>query len=140
MADLTEIRVALAACFSSLESEVQVSAYMLDAPTPPAIFIYPSEIDYDLTAQRGFDQWTLTIQAVVQHSLDKAGQVNLDAFLAPSGPRSVKALVEADRQLGGTVDSVRVVSCSGYRKYLSEGQNPILLGAEWSVEVLATGN
>lgn len=142
MADLADIRAALAACFSSLVADVQVSAYMLEAPSPPAIFIFPAEINYDESMHRGLDRWLFTVQAVVQESLDKAGQVNLDEFLAPTGARSIKALIEADVQLGGIVAGVRVVSCTGYRKYVFEqSSNPraTYLGAEWSVEVFNPG-
>lgn len=140
MADLSDIRAALAACFSSLEDDVQVSAYMLEAPTPPAVFVFPAEIDYDLSMHRGLDKWLFTIQAVVNESIDRGGQVNLDEFLAPSGPRSIKQLVEADTTLGGVVQAARVVSCTGYRKYVSDGPpRAVHLGAEWSVEVYSSG-
>lgn len=55
----------------------------------------------------------------------------LDEMLEAAGERSVKALLEADRTLGGSVEDLMVVANSGYRLYPSpEGPQ---LGAEWTV-------
>jgi hypothetical protein len=141
MADLTTMRTGLAANLSTLTG-IQVSPYMLANPTPPTIHLYPGgpagDIEYDLAMARGLDQWTFTVQAFVALAADIGSQVKLDQFIAPSGAQSVKAALESDDTLGGTVASVQVVSCSGYRIYVAEGRGP-MIGAEWHVEILATG-
>lgn len=136
-ASLTDIREGLAASLAVLEG-VQVTAHMLVNPSPPAIHVYPSETEYDLTMQRGLDQWTLTVQAVVNSVSDIGSQRKLDEFIAPAGSQSVKAAIEADGTLGGIVADTRVVSCTGYRVYARDGAAPVL-GAEWSVVVLSSG-
>jgi hypothetical protein len=134
---LTQIREGIAANLAVLDG-CQVSAYMLSNPTPPTIHVYPAEIDYDLAMGRGLDKWTFTVQAFVALSTDIGAQVKLDAFLAPSGSQSVKAAIEADGTLGGIVADTTVVSCTGYRVYARDGGGPVL-GAEWQVDVLASG-
>ena len=49
--------------------------------------------------------------------IDIAASSKLDAFLAVDGLHSVKAAVEADPTLGGTVDDLRVVTATGYKVY-----------------------
>jgi hypothetical protein len=61
---LTQIREGIAANLAVLDG-CQVSAYMLSNPTPPAVHVYPAEVDYDLAMGRGLDQWTFTVQAFV---------------------------------------------------------------------------
>jgi len=134
---LTQIREGLAASLATLDG-VQVSAYMLANPTPPAIHIYPAAVEYDYTFRRGYDTWTLTVQAFVGYSSDIGAQKKLDAFLAPSGTQSLKQAAEADRTLGGIVESVRVVAATGYHEYAREGGSTVL-GAEWQTEIYASG-
>ena len=67
-------------------------------------------------------------------------QKQLDAMLASAGTGSVKAAVEDDPTLDGTVENVRVVEVSGYRMYPFPNSSAPLLGAEWLVEVLARGD
>jgi hypothetical protein len=144
MATLEDIRTALAAALDAAIDDVQISPYMLTNPTPPAIHIYPTEIDYDLASQvalGAFAMWKFTVQALVGLTTDQGAQKVLDAMLAPSGDRSVKAAVEADRSLGGAVQDCRVETATGYRIYSFETavgalRGP-LLGCEWTVAVIA---
>lgn len=137
MADLTSIREGLAANLSALK-DVQVSPYMLANPQPPSAHVFPADISYDQAMVRGVDQWTFTVQAFVGLIDAKGAQVKLDALLAPSGSQSVKQLLEVDRTLAGVVADLHVTGCSGYRVYPRD-PNPPVLGAEWTVSVLATG-
>lgn len=134
---LTQIREALAANLAALPG-IQVSAYMLANPTPPAIHLYPAGVEYDYSFRRGYDTWTLTVQAFVGLSSDIGAQQKLDSYLAPSGQLSLKQIAETDRTLGGIVESVRVVAASGYHTYIREGGGSVL-GAEWQVEIFASG-
>lgn len=142
-ATLTQIREGIATNLSAIP-DVQVSAYMLASPTPPAIHVFPGTaaageaITYDLAFHRGLDEYHLTIQAFVGAVGDIGAQKLLDGFIAPTGTVSVKAAAESDRTLAGLVGSVHVTSCTGYRTYIAEGRPPVL-GCEWAVEVLATG-
>lgn len=132
MATLKQIREGIAAKLNTIPN-IQASAYMLSNPTPPAAHVIPGEIDYDQTMQRGMDMWTLTVQVFVALVTDKGGQLRLDAMLAPTGTSSVKAAIEADKTLGGVVDTLRVSRMTGYQIFNLE-RGPVL-GAEWTVLV-----
>jgi len=138
-ATLAQIREGLAANLSAIPN-VQVSAYMLSSPTPPTLWVFPEETDFDLTMQRGLDCYHLTIQAYIGAVADEGSQVLLDTLLDPASATSVKAAVEADRTLGGAVESLRVTKQTGYRLYQVPNMGHAtsmaqILGCEWTVEV-----
>jgi len=137
MATLTEIREAMAAALEGVV-DGQISAWMLSNPTPPTIFIFPDEIDYDGSFGRGHDEWALTVMAMVGLASDIAAQQKLDEMLAPSGSSSVKDALEpapGAPALGGVVQDIRVETCTGYRVY-ARPTSEAVLGAEWRVKVL----
>lgn len=117
---------------------LRISPYMVARPQPPQAHIVPGEISYDRAMARGIDSLVLVIQVFVAVVSETSAQKRLDAYLAPSGSDSIKAAVEADRTLGGVVADASVVSASGYRVYEIGGRAPVL-GAEWTVEILASG-
>jgi hypothetical protein len=137
MASLTDIREALASSLAAING-VQVNAYLLSNSTPPFLEIEPGATEYDLAMARGLDRWTLTVRAMVSASTDVGSQRFLDKLIESSGTLSVKAAIEADSTLGGACSDASVTACSGYRAFAREGSGS-LLGAEWTVEILATG-
>lgn len=145
MGILTDIRAGLAANLAAI-TDLQFApggqAYMLASPSGPAAHIYPGggagPIEYDQAMQRGMDRVPFTVQVMVPLTSDIGAQADLDAYIEPSGSRSVKEALESDRTLGGAADGLRVVSCTGYQQFAFEGR-PTLLGAEWHVDVYATG-
>ena len=137
MATFKQIREGIATNLQGI-SGLQQSAYVLAEPTLPAAQVAPMEIEYDKAFQRGLDALEFKVMVLVGSVSDIGAQKNLDPFLDPSGSKSIKAAVESDDTLGGLVESVRVVRCSGYRLYERAGQAPAL-GAEWTVEVWTGG-
>lgn len=131
---MNDLRVALSGSLASLPG-VQESPYVLENPTPPCAEVEPAPIKYDLAMQRGLDQWRFIVRVFVGASTDIGSQVRLDEFLDPTGPMSVKTLLEADRSLGGACDSMQVTGCSGYKVYHSARAGTVSLGAEWTVEI-----
>jgi hypothetical protein len=136
MASVSDIREAMANAL--VLDGVQVHPYMLANPTPPTVHVYPDEITYDGAMARGVDTWVFKVQAYVAFVSDIGAQRRLDTWLAPSGSQSVKALLETDRTLGGLVHDLHVTDTTGYRLY-SGPDGRTVLGAEWSVSVLASG-
>jgi hypothetical protein len=143
--DLTAIREGLAANIAGLTG-IQTSAYLLANPTPPAAEIEPGPIDYDKAFARGLDDWRFLVRVFVGLTSDIGAQKRLDVFLAPSGVNSIKAAIESDPQLGGACDDLRVMKCTGYKLFVREVTSagrgsPLgpLIGAEWTVQVLAEG-
>ena len=47
---------------------------------------------------------------IVQRFSERTGQDKLDKYLSGSGDYSIKAAIEADRTLDGSVDTLRVTS------------------------------
>jgi hypothetical protein len=87
---------------------------------------------------RGLDEWTFVIQGFVSLNSDVGSQVLLDQMCAPSGSGSVKAALEADKTLGGVVQSLHVVSQSAGRVVETGAGSPMLL-VEWQVQLLSKG-
>jgi hypothetical protein len=141
MATLAEIRAGIAANLAAVFGvTVQTNAYALGNPTPPTIeVIGPEDVEYDQSMARGLDMWTLKVRGLVGDAADQGAQVNLDLWIAGSGADSVKTAIEADKTLGGKVESLWVESCTGYQLYQLPN-NISVLGAEWSVVVFNTGH
>lgn len=154
MADLDAIRRGLAANLATLRTAGtvgQVSAYLLENPTPPSLQVAGVDtIDYD---EHGFgsageDNWRILIEAALGKVSDTGSQDLLNTLLSES---SVKTAIEADTKLtsrlsanGQTVTTGQSaaalwVKCRRYR-----GQSRVvfpngaeLLLATWEVEVAA---
>jgi hypothetical protein len=137
MADPGDIREGLAASLASLD--MQVSAYVLDSPTPPCAYVQSGPIDYDATFGRGVDVWTFTVFVLVGMVSDIGAQKQLDRMLMSHGATSIKTLLEADRSLGGVALSMSVTEVTGTRVYVLDQQQQRVLGAEWTVIVNADG-
>lgn len=140
MTTLSAVRAGLCANLAALNTGgdwIKVTPYQLASPTPPTIQVFPSRVEYDIANSRGGDVLMFDIQAFVAINFDKAAQIRLDQLLDDSGTYSVKAVVEADCQLGGIVDDLRVESNEGYQVFALAGRGPVL-GSTWSVMILTS--
>lgn len=139
MAKLTAIRQGVADALNTIPG-INASPLMRANPYPPAAHVFPNETQYHGAMGAGLGHWYLTVQVFVSTVTDDGAQETLDEMLAPSGPYSVVEVLEKDSSLGGIVDDLIVESCTGYRTFArTDGGDP-LLGAEWRVHVLATGD
>jgi hypothetical protein len=140
MSSLAAIRAGLVTNLNTLKStyvDMQISPYVLSNPTPPVIWVKPTQgnvTEYHQAMRNGQETWTLTVQAFVGSGGDKTAQIVLDELLNTTGPRSVKAAIEVDLTLGGATDDLIVRRCISYQEY-QRADGTILLGAEWIVEV-----
>ncbi len=67
------------------------------------------DITYDFTLNRGFDSATLSVLVIVGRMSESAAQNRLDGYLQSTGnTSSIKAAIEADKTLGGAVQTLRV--------------------------------
>lgn len=137
MADVGAIREGIAANLGAIK-DLQVSAWPLSNPLPPTAQVLAGRTEFDKAFGRGLDQLVFRVQVLVAALADIGSAVNLDAYLAGSGPRSIKAAVEADKTLGGACQSLRVTEI-GDERLFTFGDRPPFLGAEWLVEIQATG-
>jgi hypothetical protein len=133
-----EIRAAFADALAAFYTDWQVSAYLKASPTPPCIDVMPAGVDYDSAMDRGSGLNTYIVRAIVTFGKDVSAQAKLDTLLDldPSASAAMKNAIEADRTLGGVVESLNVVSASEYKVYgtVNSGQ---LVGVEWTVVVVA---
>lgn len=138
MADVTAIREGIAAAINAAIPELQMSAWQLANPTPPAAHVFPDDIDWrDASSNSGITAPPMKVQVLISDaSGDIGAQQNLDAYIDDGNDRSIKRALEQDPTLGGACSDLFVASCSGARFYQFEGRPPAL-GAEWRVEVLA---
>jgi hypothetical protein len=75
-------------------------------PPQGVVTVPPIEYDIDFAHSRGVLMVTLTV--LVSATLDQQGQHNLAAYADVSGDKSIKAIIDANRNLGGLVDDCRV--------------------------------
>jgi hypothetical protein len=125
MATLEQVTEGLATNLETI-SGVQVSAWMLASPTPPAIHVVPPAIEYHQAMQNGFAELTFTVQAFVALNSDIGAQKLLAQMRAPTGSGSVKAAIEADRTLGGVVKDLIVRSSAEPQVLTLEGGRQLL--------------
>jgi hypothetical protein len=114
---------------------------VLAQPTPPGIQIIPPGVVYDYSMgslSSGLNEWLFIIQGFVALTSDIGAQKVLDEMCAPSGNSSVKALLEADKSLGGVVETLRVTEQTPGRQVDPGSGNPMLL-VEWRVMIHAKG-
>lgn len=136
MFDPSVIRAKLIANLATLATAqgFQTRTYA-GTPTPPTIEVFAFEtIEYDVAMHRGGDQVDAVIRAYVANGLAEGAQIKLDQLVASSGSTSVKAAIESDLTLGGTVDDLRVTRCVSGLVF-----NGTVIGAEWEVQIETTG-
>lgn len=79
-----------------------------DTVVPPCAVVGQLDFTFDIDNARGLDQAQVDVLVIVQRFSERAGQDKLDAYLAGTGASSIKAAIEGDRTLGGTVNTLRV--------------------------------
>jgi len=128
------IRAALATCLRQLDG-VQVSEYLLGNPTAPGfeIDIDPEGVNWDQAMGRGLDEWWFLVRGFVAQATDVGAQKKRDEWIG-----TVKALIEADRTLGGACQACRVVKTVPRSFGTATATNTTYTGAEWRVKVMAT--
>lgn len=97
-----------------------------DIVAAPAAYVLLEDVDYQNAFALGDPQMTFTITVVVARTSDRASYERLSEFIAPTGARSIRAAIEADRSLGGVcqtllvqrADNIRMVS-QGDADYLA---------------------
>lgn len=141
MAELEDIRAGIAALLNTRFPDAQCNGYLLSNPTPPAFEIELGEdgISWDQAMGRGLDQYVFTVRGFVAQNTDIGAQKLLDKWAKSSGTDSVKAALESDRTLGGTVQTSRVIETTPFRQFSPRDGSVVYLGAEWSLLAMATG-
>lgn len=78
-----------------------------DQVTPPGAVVGQLDFTFDIDNARGLDIANVDVYVIVQRFDARSGQNQLDDYLG-SGAKSIKTAIEADRTLGGAVNTLRV--------------------------------
>jgi hypothetical protein len=132
MAQLSDIRSGLAARMNTI-SGLRARDVIPDNIAPPMAFVNPTQIQYDLDNARGLVQYTFTVSLFASRADSRSAQNTVDEFVSTSGLKSVKAAIEADRTLGGIVDTCRVTNVTNY--VVQDANDTEFLAVDFNVEV-----
>ena len=129
--EIAAIRGGLATNLKTISETRQVSAYRLDAATPPALMV----VGFDVVERVGMGSFQLgfLVQGLAGAPTDKGAQIRLDKWISPTGSLSVWRAIESDKTLGGVVDNAVVLRCDGAQ--FIETKHGEFLGSTWHVQV-----
>ena len=116
MALLSDVRTALAAAVDNVPG-LRASADVPGQVSPPMAVIAAARgsfITYSETFEQNVADFLLEIILLVSYADDRAGQLLLDGYLAPTGANSVRAAVAVDPTLGKVVDWAVVTEAQDY--------------------------
>lgn len=135
MTSIKAMRQGLAANLSTIPG-MRTSYFIPDNVNPPCAVITPPTIRYDLAMGRGTDQYDFQVIVLVTRADERIGQDLIDSYCAPSGAGSVKAAIESDRTLAGSVFDLRVTDMTGVApQQFEDGQ--VYLTATFAVTAYA---
>lgn len=132
MATIAEIRAGIATNLATI-SGLRTTETIPDNPQPPVAIIAPSAIEYDLSFQRGFDQYNFVVTLIVGRASERQAQRTLDLYCAGTGSSSVKTAIESNRTLSGLIQDLRVTAMRNYGSTII-GENTYL-AAEFDLVV-----
>lgn len=133
-ATLIEIADGLEARLATIPG-LRVYDHIPDVFAPPCAFVAPDTVEYWGAFRGGDAQHNYTITVVVGRVADRTSQKTLYAFMAYDGTSSVRAAIEADRTLGGKVQTLLVESAGNIR--ILQQVEQAYLAVDFSVRVHA---
>ena len=132
MATITQIRDGLATNLATIIG-LRTSSIVFDNINPPIAIVEPQSINFDMTFNRGLDEYQFKITVIAGRADERSGQNKIDGYCSPTGSGSVKTAVESDKTLGGIVQNLRVSGLSSYGS-ITIAEVPYL-AAEFAVTV-----
>jgi hypothetical protein len=116
---------------------IQVEPLRVANPTPPTIDMYPDTPFLERTAMGGEDwEAVFVVRARVGTVDNTSAQELLLDLLDPRSESSIRAAVEADRTIGGTVDDCHLDPLSPSGQIIYQETGTTLLGAEWRIRMV----
>jgi len=131
---LSAIRTAMGDALDAVPN-LRVRELIPSLVVPPMAVVQPQQIEYDLNAQNGLHRYLFTVTVFVVKADDRAAQLRVDPFVAPTGTGSIKGALEADRTLGGVVNTLRVTNVNNYSS--ADANDVVYLAVDFEVEVFA---
>lgn len=89
---------------------LRVTAHPVDKINPPHAIVSLPDITFDLSYGRGCDRYSLPVVVAVGRVSDRASRANLAPYVAGSGARSIKQVLENDTEPYVSFDTLRVQS------------------------------
>ena len=77
---------------------------------PPAAVLSLPETPYDVTLGGRSDEWNMPLWILVSKGDDRSAYKEMTPYLEAEGERSIRAMIEADRTLGGACDTCAVIN------------------------------
>lgn len=133
MASINAIRLGLGARLDTIAG-LEVFDYVPYSLQPPAAVVGWPDVEFDFVLGRGADRLSIPVRVFVASASDHSSNTELEAYISPSGAKSVKAAVEADGSLGGAAHSSRVARASGVGIFNIAGID--FLGVEFTIDVI----
>lgn len=90
----------------------RVFDYIPDQVPTPCAVVGNLTVTFDEAQNRGLDMAEVDVLVIVSRMNERGAQEKLDLYLAGTGESSVKAAIETDRTLDGSVATLRVVRAS----------------------------
>jgi hypothetical protein len=113
MALVSDLREGIAKNLRTITG-LRAVATVPDNPTPPIAVIYPQNIEFDDSFNRGLQTYSFRVVVIVGRADERSAQNRLDSFVASTGPMSIKLAIESDKTLSGKAFDTRVVAMTNY--------------------------
>lgn len=134
--EVVTIRRALVRALNHI-SGLEFYATVPDAPIVPCVIVYPDSITYhEMFDGLSHATFVLHILGAAADTID--GQETLDAYLASSGPLSIKEAIDLDSTLGGAVGAAWVTELREYGTVQPNDGGSRFYSAQLMVEVHAS--
>lgn len=104
--NVTNVRTGLKTRLATITG-LRVWDVIPDQVTPPGAVVGQLDFTFDIDNARGLDIANVDVYVIVQRFDARSSQNQLDDYLG-SGSKSIKTAIEADRTLGGAVNTLRV--------------------------------
>lgn len=111
---------------------LRVYDFPSDRIEPPAAVLSLPETPYDITLGGRSDEWIFPLWLLVAKADDKSSYKEMTSYLEAEGPKSIRAVVEADRKLGGACDTVAITKA---RPLFATVAGTEFLAVEFTLEV-----
>lgn len=110
-------------------------AYPPNKITPPAFEVdLPERVNFDGTYGRGLDFIRLTANVLVSRANDRASVVEIVPYIAGSGPKSIKEVLESGEYTA--MDVVHIPECE-FAIFPVAGNT--YLGAQFTIDITGSG-
>ena len=96
-------------------SGLRVFDFQPDNINPPTAFPQIDSVEYHGAFGGGDVRFNMTVVTIVGRVSDRTAQSSLDAYLSYSGASSIRQAIEADRTLGGVVQTLIVSQSANIR-------------------------